>query len=87
MSDIMHYACRAAYTDEQHYMRQHINQILAHSNWVTACLALNQANVCIEDIAFRLRWQVPSMQFYIRESYSKIGNLTQKAVAGAALTT
>jgi DNA-binding NarL/FixJ family response regulator len=68
-------------------MRQHIDRIVAHSNRVTACLALNQAGVALEDIAFRLHWQVPSVQFYMRESYSKLGELTQKAVAGAALTT
>ena len=82
----MRYACRTAYPDCSHYMRQHIDRIVAHSNRVTACLALHQAGVVVEDIAFRLRWQVPSVQFYIRESYSKLGELTQKAVAGAALT-
>lgn len=87
VSDIMRYACRIAYPDDRHYMRIHIDRIVSHSNRVTACLALNQADVSVEDIAFRLRWQVPSVQFYIRESYSKIGDLTQKAVAGAALTT
>jgi hypothetical protein len=65
----------------------HIDRIMAHSNRVRACLALHQAGVVVEDIAFRLRWQVPSVQFYIHESYSKIGDLTQKAVAGTALTT
>jgi hypothetical protein len=60
---------------------------MAHSNWVTACLALHQVGVVVEDIAFCLRWQVPSVQFYICESYSKIYDLTQKAVASAALST
>jgi hypothetical protein len=85
--EVMRYACRIAYPDTQHYMRQHIDRIVAHSNRVTACLALHQAGVKEEDIAFRLRWEVPSVKFYIRESYSKIGDLTQQAVAGAALTT
>jgi hypothetical protein len=87
ISDIMHYACRIAYADDSHYMRQHINRIVAHSNRVTACLALHQAGVTPEDIVFRLHWQVPSVQFYIRESYATLGDLTQKAVAGAVLTT
>jgi hypothetical protein len=87
VSKVMRYACTIAYPDSRHYMRMHIDRIMAHSNRVTACLALHQAGVVVEDIAFRLRWQVPSVQFYIRESYSKIGDLTQKAVAGAALTT
>jgi hypothetical protein len=87
ISDIMHNACHIAYADESHYMHQHIDRIVAHSNRVTACLALHQAGVTMEDIAFRLRWQVPSVQFYIRESYATLGNLTQKDIAGAALTT
>jgi hypothetical protein len=86
LSDIMRYACRAAYPDEQHYMRLHIDR-MAHSNRVTACLALHQADIPVEVIAFCLRWTVPSVQYYIRESYSKIGEYTRKAVAGAALTT
>jgi hypothetical protein len=87
MSTIMRYACCAAYPDATHYMRLHIDRIMAHSNRVTACLALHQADLPAEVIAFRLRWTVPSVQFYIRESYAKIGEYTRKAVAGAALTT
>jgi hypothetical protein len=84
---VMRYACTIAYPDIRHYMHQHIDRIMAHSNRVTACLALHQAGVSEEEIAHHLRWQVPSVRFYIRESYSKLGDLTQKAVAGAALTT
>jgi DNA-binding NarL/FixJ family response regulator len=84
---VMRYACTIAYPDIRHYMRQNINRLVAHSNRVTACLALHQACVLEEEIAHRLRWQVPSVRFYIRESYSKLGDLTQRAVAGAALTT
>jgi hypothetical protein len=86
VSSVMCYACVSAYPESSHYMRQHIDRIVAHLNRVTACLALHQAGVTIDDIAFCLRWQVPSIQFYIRERYSKLGELTQKAVAGAALT-
>jgi hypothetical protein len=50
-------------------------------------LALHQAGVNEEEIAHRLRWQAPLVCFYIRESYSKLSDLTQRAVAGAALTT
>jgi hypothetical protein len=61
VSNIMQYACKVAYPDPAHYMRQHIDCIMPHSNHVTACIALNQANVSVEDIAFRLRLQVPSV--------------------------
>jgi predicted ester cyclase len=43
----MRYACRAAYPDEQHY----IDRIMAHSNRVTACLALHQADIPDEVIS------------------------------------
>lgn len=60
---------------------------MAHSNRVTTCLALHQAGVSEDDIAHCSCWQVPSVRFYIWESYSKLGELTQKAITGAALTT
>jgi hypothetical protein len=84
---VMRYACTIAYPDIRHYMRQNVDRLVAHSNRVTACLALHQAGVNEEEIAHRLRWQTPSVRFYIPESYSKLGDLTQRAVAGAALTT
>jgi DNA-binding NarL/FixJ family response regulator len=84
----MSYACIIAYPDISHSMRQHaVDRLVAHSNRVTACLALHQAGVNEEEIAHRLRWKPPSVRFYICESYSKLGDLTQRAVAGAALTT
>jgi hypothetical protein len=55
LSDIMQYACRAAYPDEHPYMRLHIDRIMAHSNHVTACLALYQADIPDEIITFCLR--------------------------------
>jgi hypothetical protein len=45
VSNIMRYACKIAYPDPRHYMRMHIDRIMAHSNRITACLALNQAGV------------------------------------------
>jgi hypothetical protein len=81
VSSVMRYACTLAYPDARHYMRLHIDRIMAHSNRVTACLALNQANISVEDIAFRLCWQVPSIQFYIRESYPRIGDLTPRKLS------
>jgi hypothetical protein len=84
---VMCYACTIAYPDIRHYMRQNVDRLVTHSNWVTACLALHQAGVHEEEIAHCLRWQTPSVRFYIHESYSKLGDLTQRVVAGAALTT
>jgi DNA-binding CsgD family transcriptional regulator len=60
---------------------------MTHCNRVTVCLTLHQAGISEEEIAHHLQWQAPSVGFYIRESYSKLGDLTQKAVASAALMT
>jgi hypothetical protein len=69
-------------------MHQHTDRIVVQSNRVTACLALHQAGITLEDIAFHLHWQVPSVPFYIHESHATLTKLlTQKAVAGAVLTT
>jgi hypothetical protein len=65
---VMHYACTNAYPDIRHYMRQNVDRLVAHSNRVTACLALHQAGVNKEEIAYRLRWQPPLVRFYLRES-------------------
>ena len=54
VSKVMRYTCTIAYPDIRHYMRQHIDCIMAHSNRVTACLALHQAGVSEEEIAHRL---------------------------------
>jgi sialic acid synthase SpsE len=55
MSTIMRYACCAAYPADTHYMRLHMDRIMAHSNRVTACLALHQADIPAEVVAFCLR--------------------------------
>jgi hypothetical protein len=80
----MRAACKAAYPDAKHYMRIHINRLVSHSNRVTAAVALRAAGQSIADIAFRLRWKAESVETYLRECYQCIGDLTPKAITGAA---
>ena len=43
--DVLRRWCKIAYPNENHYMRLHIDQIVAHSYRVTACVALNNAGI------------------------------------------
>jgi hypothetical protein len=81
---VMRTACKAAYPDATHYMRLNINRLVSHSNRVTAAVALRAAGISIEDIAYRLRWKAASVETYLRECYQAIGDITQKAITGAA---
>jgi hypothetical protein len=83
---VMRDACVKAYPDASHYMRQHIDRIHSHSNRVTAAVALHNSGVPVEDIANRLRWTVPSVKHYLRECFTVIGTLTERAIAGAMMT-
>ena len=80
----MRAACKAAYPDATHCMRININRLVSHSNRVTAAVALRAAGLSIADIAFRLRWKAESVETCLRECCQCSGDLTQKAVAGAA---
>lgn len=80
----MRTACKAAYPDATHYMRLNINRLVSHSNRVTAAVALRAAGISIDDIAYRLRWKAASVETYLRECYQAIGDITLKAIPGAA---
>jgi hypothetical protein len=81
---VMRAACLGAYPDASHYLRIHIKRLVSHSNRVTAAVALRAAGLSIDDIAYRLRWKAESVETYLRECYQSIGDVTQKAIAGAA---
>jgi len=80
---IMRQVCLEAYPDKRHYYHIHYMSIDAHSARVTAAVALSQAGVKKEDIAFRLRWKPESVDHYLRDCNRTIGTLTQAAVLGA----
>lgn len=83
IQDFMHRACKIAYPDEQHYLRIRIDRLMSHSLRVTAAVALHNAGVSLDDIAFRLRWNSDAVKLYIRDCYRTIGDLTSRALVGA----
>ena len=55
------------------------------SNRVTAAVALSNAGMDIDAIAYRLRWSPPSVTHYLRECSTAIDTLTEKAITGAMI--
>lgn len=80
---VMRSACLSAYPNPDHYLRRHITSLVTHSMRVTAAVALAQAGISIEDIAFRLRWSPQSVTTYLRDCTHQIGRLTHAAIVGA----
>jgi len=78
---MMRQAVRAAYPDPLHYYRINIKAVVAHSNQVTAAVALFSMKLSIEDTAFQLRWK----QHYIRECSQFVDDLTAATISGAAI--
>ena len=77
--------CKLAHPDPMDYYHDKANLMVSHSNQVTAVVALANAGLSIDAIAFRLRWLPRSVQHYLRECSSGIGKLTLDAVTGASL--
>ncbi len=86
ISSIMKKACVWAYPDETHYMRVHIDQIVPHSNRITAAVSLKLGGATDEEIAFRLRWHVSSVPTYLRECFQQVGAIVQSTLMGAYRT-
>jgi hypothetical protein len=82
---IMRQACVDAYPNPDHHLRQHILQIDSHSNRVTAAVALSNAGLTIDEIAFRLRWKPASVDHYLRDCSTAVGRLTEAAIRGSLL--
>jgi hypothetical protein len=80
--DFLQEACVRAYLNPNHYLRLHIKELQAHSLRITACVALDNAGVSHETIAFRLRWNSDAVKGYLRDCYRHIGDLTAKSVSG-----
>jgi hypothetical protein len=81
----MRKACVDAYPDPQHYMRRHVHRIDSHSNRVTAAVALSNAGLSTDEIAFRLRWKPESVDHYLRDCAREIGRFTEAAIKGSLL--
>jgi hypothetical protein len=79
-------ACRRAYPDPKNYFRRIFQLFQAHSIRITACVALDNAGVAHEDIAFRLRWNSDATKGYMRDCFRHFGELTSRTVAGICST-
>jgi hypothetical protein len=86
VSAVMKKACIWAYPDPTHYMRVHIDQIVPHSNRITAAVSLKLGGATDEEIAFRLRWHVSSVPTYLRECFQQVGAIVQSTLMGAYRT-
>lgn len=85
ITSMLRLACVRACPDERHCLRQRIDCIVTHSNRVAACLMLKQAGFTEEQIANKLRWNVESVKFYLRECHLTVDEFTKRAFH-AALT-
>lgn len=83
ITKIMQQACIDTYPNPDHFLRKNIDRISSHCNRIYAAVSLSQAGETIETIAQRLRWTVPSVSFYLRESATDIGNYTASTIMGA----
>ena len=80
----MRATCLRTCPDPEHYMHINYKLIMAHSARVTAAVALHNAGLEFDVIAFRLRWSVQSVQHYVRECSGQIiGDLCQNVLVGA----
>ena len=84
--DVMRMVCKLSYPDPQHFMHKNYMQIDCHSNRVTAAVVLHNDKVPMDDIAQRLRWSVESVQHYLRDTFSHVGNMCQAVIRGAFKT-
>ena len=80
---VMRAAVVGAYPDPAHYMRQHIHQIVPHSNRVTAAVSLKQGGASNDDIAYRLRWNPKSVPTYLRDCFGAVNADLAKALNGS----
>jgi hypothetical protein len=78
-------ACVRAHPDPNHYMRLHIDRLMAHGIRVTAAVLLSNAGVAVDDISFRLRWNSDAVKLYLRDNDRMVSDLSSKVVAGAFL--
>ena len=82
---IMRKACLEAYPDPTSYNHIHAHRIDAHSGRVFAAVALRNAGITINEIAFRLRWLPESVEHYLRDCVCAIGRLTDAAIRGSLM--
>jgi hypothetical protein len=83
VSRIMREACLHAYPDPTHYMRQHIQQLVPHSNRVTAAVCLKTGGANNDEIAFKLRWHPTLVPTYLGDCFQAVGTAMEQTIRGA----
>ena len=81
----MQAVCRLAHPDKDSFFYKNAALMVSHSNRVTAAVALQNAGLSIDAIAFCLRWSPESVKHYLRDCSHAVGELTLQAVKGALL--
>jgi hypothetical protein len=72
-----------AHPDPEHYMHRNAHRVVAHSLRVSACVALHNAGVSLDDITFRLWWNSDAVKAYIRDCARTVDDLTGCVISGA----
>jgi hypothetical protein len=81
----MHATCCCMYLDKDHYMHKNHKLIMVHSVCVTAAVALYNAGLPFDVIAFCFQWSAESVKHYVCEcSGHHIGQLSDAVLLGAA---
>jgi hypothetical protein len=83
VAKFLQHATLMAHPDPSHYMHKNAHRIVAHSLRVSACVALHNAGVSLDDITFRLRWNSDAVKAYIRDCARTIDELTGRVISGA----
>ena len=73
----------SAYPDPQHYMRQHLHQIVPHLNRVTAAISLKQGGASNDDIAYHMRWDPKSVPTYLRDCFGSVNHDLARTLQGS----
>jgi len=81
----MQAVCRLAHPDKDRFFKKNAALMVSHSNRVTAAVALQNAGLSIDAIAFCLPWSPESVKDYLRDCSHAVGELTLQAVKGALL--
>jgi len=73
-----------AHPDSSHYLRQPdcLRCIDCHSNRITACVALSEANASMDQIAHKLCWSIQSIKYYMHNCSCMVGASTAKVIQG-----
>jgi hypothetical protein len=83
VANLQKHAKLLAHPDPNHYMHHNAHRVVAHSLRVSACVALHNAGVSLDDITFCLRWNSDAVKAYICDCARTVDELTGRVISGA----